>query len=437
MATLDTSRAAPPPAPASAPGERKAASANLVLAMLLLVYIFNFVDRQILAILAAPIQADLDLSDAQMGLLGGLAFAILYSTLGVPLASLADRTSRSWVITGSLVCWSLFTAMCGLAQGFWHIFLARLGVGIGEAGGVAPSYAVIGDHFPSERRAFALSIYSLGIPLGSAAGVLAGGYVAATVDWRAAFAVVGLCGLLIAPAFKFVVRDRPKPAVADRGPASPTLGAVARVLARKKAFWLLSFGAASSSMLGYGLAFWLPSLLQRSFALDLVHTSWFIGAVLLIGGTAGVLLGGILADKLGKADRAFYGWVPAMAYTVAVPLFAAGIWTSSVPLAFVLFLVPQALAYVWLGPVTSAIQHLVDPPARATASALFLLINNLIGLGGGIYALGALSTALTPVYGSEALRMSMLFALVLYLVAATLMALAGPFLRREWVEEVK
>lgn len=435
MATLDTSRAVPPPA--SAPGERKAASPNLVLAMLLLVYIFNFVDRQILAILAAPIQADLDLSDAQMGLLGGLAFAILYSTLGVPLASLADRTSRSWVITGSLVCWSLFTAMCGLAQGFWHIFLARLGVGIGEAGGVAPSYAVIGDHFPSERRAFALSIYSLGIPLGSAAGVLAGGYVAATVDWRAAFAVVGLCGLLIAPAFKFVVRDRPKPAVADRGPASPTLGAVARVLARKKAFWLLSFGAASSSMLGYGLAFWLPSLLQRSFALDLVHTSWFIGAVLLIGGTVGVLLGGILADKLGKADRAFYGWVPAMAYTVAVPLFAAGIWTSSVPLAFLLFLVPQALAYVWLGPVTSAIQHLVDPPARATASALFLLINNLIGLGGGIYALGALSTALTPVYGSEALRMSMLFALVLYLVAATLMALAGPFLRREWVEEVK
>ncbi|GAM05636.1 major facilitator superfamily transporter [Novosphingobium sp. MBES04] len=437
MATLDTSRAAPPPAPASAPGERKAASPNLVLAMLLLVYIFNFVDRQILAILAAPIQADLDLSDAQMGLLGGLAFAILYSTLGVPLASLADRTSRSWVITGSLVCWSLFTAMCGLAQGFWHIFLARLGVGIGEAGGVAPSYAVIGDHFPSERRAFALSIYSLGIPLGSAAGVLAGGYVAATVDWRAAFAVVGLCGLLIAPAFKFVVRDRPKPAVADRGPAAPTLGAVARVLARKKAFWLLSFGAASSSMLGYGLAFWLPSLLQRSFALDLVHTSWFIGAVLLIGGTVGVLLGGILADKLGKADRAFYGWVPAMAYTVAVPLFAAGIWTSSVPLAFLLFLVPQALAYVWLGPVTSAIQHLVDPPARATASALFLLINNLIGLGGGIYALGALSTALTPVYGSEALRMSMLFALVLYLVAATLMALAGPFLRREWVDEVK
>ena len=167
---------------------RSAPQPNTVLAMLLVVYIFNFVDRQILAILAAPIQAELDLSDGEMGLLGGIAFALLYSTLAVPLAALADRTSRSWVITVSLLVWSGFTAACGLAQGFWHIFLARgSGVGVGEAGGVAPSYALIGDYFPSERRATALSIYSLGIPLGSAAGVLAGGYIAATVDWRLAF----------------------------------------------------------------------------------------------------------------------------------------------------------------------------------------------------------------------------------------------------------
>lgn len=412
---------------------RRTASPRLVLAMLLLVYIFNFVDRQILAILAAPIQKDLGLDDAQMGMLGGLAFAMLYSTLGVPLAWLADRTSRSWVITGSMVVWSLFTALCGAATGFWHIFLARLGVGVGEAGGVAPSYAVIGDHFPSERRAFALSVYSLGIPLGSAAGVLAGGYVAARVDWRVAFVAVGLAGLLIAPLFKFVVRDQPRPAPGMA--PSVRFGEVAALLARKRAFWLLSFGAASSSMLGYGLAFWLPSLLQRSFGLDLVQTSWFIGAVLLIGGTVGVLAGGLLADRLGRADRAWYGRVPAMAYVVAVPLFAGGIWTSSVPLAFVLFLLPQALAYVWLGPVTSAVQHLVEPPARATASALFLLINNLIGLGGGIYALGALSKALAPVYGAESLRYSMLLGLGLYLLAALLMSLAGPALRREWVNE--
>ena len=413
----------------------RAASPNMVLAMLLLVYIFNFVDRQILSILAAPIQADLGLSDSQLGLLGGTSFAILYSVLGVPLASLADRTSRSWVITGSLVCWSAFTAACGLAHGFWHIFLARVGVGVGEAGGVAPSYAVIGDYFPSRRRAFALSVYSLGIPIGSATGVLAGAWVAARVDWRAAFLVVGLLGVLIAPLFKLVVKDKPRPQPLQAGTDAVKLGAVASILVRKKSFWFFSFGAASSSMLGYGLAFWLPSLLQRSFGLDLEQTSWFFGAVLLIGGTAGVLLGGALADRLGRGDRAFYGWVPACAYVVAVPLFAGGIWTSQVLVAFLLFLVPQALAYVWLGPVISAIQHLVEPPARATASALFLLINNLIGLGGGIYALGALSTALTPVYGQEALRMSMLFALSLYLLAALLMAIAGPFLRKEWVAE--
>ncbi|EJL20739.1 MFS transporter [Novosphingobium sp. AP12] len=414
---------------------RTGASPNLVLGMLLLVYIFNFVDRQILSILAAPIQADLGLDDAQLGMLGGLAFAILYSTLGVPLAWLADRTSRSWVITGSLVLWSLFTSACALAQGFWHIFAARVGVGIGEAGGVAPSYAVIGDHFPSHRRALALSIYSLGIPLGSAAGVLAGGYVAQAVDWRTAFLVVGLAGILIAPLFKLVVRDQPRAARTATDAPAIRFGEVARTLAGKRAFWLLSFGAASSSMLGYGLMFWLPSLLQRSFGLDLVHTSWFIGAVLLLGGCVGVLAGGALADRLGKGDRVWYGRVPAIAFVCAVPLFAGGIWTSSVPLAFLMFLVPQALAYFWLGPVTSAVQHLVEPPARATASALFLLINNLIGLGGGIYALGALSKALAPVWGAESLRYSMLFALVLYLIAAALMTLAGPALRNEWVAE--
>jgi MFS family permease len=427
------------PAPQRDEAAGRAPHPWLVLAMLLLVYVFNFVDRQILAILAAPIQADLGLSDGQMGLLGGLAFALLYSTLGVPLAWLADRTSRSWVITVSLVLWSGFTALCALAQGFWHIFLARLGVGIGEAGGVAPSYALIGDYFPSHRRAFALSVYSLGIPLGSAVGVLAGGYIAATVDWRAAFLFVGLSGVLIAPLFKLLVRDRRTPSRVPAGTGAtagdaPAFAQIAGLLARKRSFWLLSFGAATSSMLGYGLAFWLPSLLQRSFGLDLVETSHFIGAVLLLGGVAGMLAGGWLGDRLGAHDRAWFAWVPALAFLVGVPLFAGGIYSGDVRLAFLLFLVPQAMAYVWLGPVLSAIQHLVPPQARATASALFLLINNLIGLGGGIYALGALSEALTPLYGSEALRHAMLFSLSLYALAALLVALAGPSLRRDWVE---
>lgn len=423
---------ATPPSPAGKPS-----SPRLVLAMLLLVYIFNFVDRQILAILAAPIQADLQLTDGEMGLLGGIAFALLYSTLAVPLAALADRTSRSWVITISLVLWSGFTALCGLAQGFWHIFLARLGVGIGEAGGVAPSYALIGDYFPSEKRASALSVYSLGIPLGSAAGVLTGGYIAATVDWRLAFFVVGTAGILIAPAFKLLVRDRrsanPAPALAT--PPAARFRDTAAILARKPSFWFMALGAACSSMLGYGIAFWLPSLLQRSFGLDLVEASQFFGALLLIGGVAGVLAGGWLGDRLGHRNKAFYAYLPGIAFFLGAPLFALGITSSSAVVAFVLFLVPQALAYIWLGPVLSAVQHLVDPASRSVASALFLLINNLIGLGGGIFFLGALSQFLTPIYGEEALRYSMLYSLAFYALAALLMALAGRSLPRDWVAE--
>ena len=420
-----------PVEPAAMPA--RPARPGIVLAMLLAVYVFNFIDRQILSILAAPIQAELKLDDAQMGLLGGLAFALLYSTLGVPLAWLADRTRRSWVIAVSLALWSLFTALCGFAQGFWQIFAARLGVGIGEAGGVAPSYAIIADHFPSERRAFALSIYSLGIPLGSAAGVLAGGYIATKVDWRAAFIAVGCAGLLLAPLFKLVVRDPPRSEPASG--AAPGFTEVAGALARKPSFWLLSFGASASSMLGYGLAFWLPSLLQRSFGLSLIETAWFIGAILLIGGSSGMLIGGWIADRLGRHNRGFFAWVPAIAFVAGAPLFAAGIYSDNTSAAFILMLLPQALAYVWFGPILSAVQHLVAPPARATASACFLLINNLIGLGGGIYALGALSRALVPLYGAQSLRYSMLFSLGLYLVSAALLALAGRHLPRDWVDD--
>ena len=419
-----------------ASGKARVTSPNIALGMLLLVYIFNFVDRQILAILAGPIQADLQLSDTQMGLLGGLAFALLYSTLAVPLAWVADKTSRSWVITVSLAVWSGFTALTGLAQGFWSIFLTRLGVGVGEAGGVAPSYALIADHFPSEKRARALAIYSLGIPLGSATGVVAGGYIAATVDWRLAFFVVGLAGLVIAPFFKYYVRDKIKKSAPVGSAAVPYsfMGTV-RLLARKRAFWFLAFGAASSSMLGYGIAFWLPSLLQRSFGLDLIDTSLFFGAILLVGGVAGVLGGGMIGDRLGKKNKAAYGLVPAAAFLLAVPLFAAGIMSGSATLAFFLFLIPQALAYVWLGPVLSAVQHLVPADSRATASALFLLINNLIGIGGGIFFLGALSDILTPIYGEQGLRYSMLYSLTFYVIAAMLMALAARPLKSEWIAE--
>ena len=420
---------------ADAPARALPARASIVLAMLLLVYIFNFLDRMMLSILAAPIQADLGLSDSEMGLLGGLAFAVLYSTLAVPLSAVADRTSRSWVITIALVFWSAFTALCGMAQNFLHIFLARVGVGVGEAGGVAPSYAIIGDYFPPRRRATALAIYSLGITIGSAIGVMGGGWIASTIDWRVAFFVMGGLGILIAPVFKLLVKDVPRPESTQSGAhGGQSIGSVFLILAKKPSFWFMAFGAAFSSMLGYGIGFWKPSFLIRSFELDLWGAALFTGGVLLIGGVTGMLAGGALADRL-SSNRKWYPRLPAIAFIVGAPIYAAGVLTDSLVAAFLLFLIPQGLNYVWFGPVLTAVQHLVEPRARATASAIFLLINNLIGLGGGIYALGLISDMYAPVYGDESLRISILTALPLYIVAGILMLLATRSIARDWVEE--
>lgn len=276
-----------------------------------------------------------------------------------------------------------------------------------------------------------MSIYSLGIPLGSAGGVLLGGYIAQTVEWRTAFIVVGLAGLLIAPIFRLTVREPARPAV--QGNVIP-VSAVFGILAAKRSFWLLALGAACSSLCGYGVAFWLPSLLMRSFGLDLMGAGQFLGALLLIGGVAGVLLGGWLGDRLGGRDKAAYAWVPAVSYIAGMPLFVVGVLSNSVTFAFCLFLIPQALVYVWLGPVLTAVQNLVPSHMRASASATFLLINNLVGLGLGSWSVGALSDALTPQFGGEALRYAIVAALGFYLLAGLFMALAGKALRKDWID---
>lgn len=411
------------------PATARVTGRGTLLGMLLLVYSFNFVDRQILGILIGPIKADFRLTDTQLGLLGGPAFALFYTGLGIPIGLLADRRGRSGVIAVSLALWSLFTALCGAATNFVQLFLCRLGVGVGEAGGVAPSYALIADSFPATQRARALAIFSLGIPLGSAAGVLFGGMVAASVGWRSAFITVGLAGLAVVLPFRWLVRDPPRRADA---PAATPVREVARTLAAKPSFWLLAFGAASSSMLGYGVAFWLPQLLQRSFGLGLVQTSQFYGAILLLGGVAGVLLGGWLGERAGAKEKAGYARLPALAFLLAVPLYAAAIYSGSATLAFPLFVLCQALAYIWLGPVIAAVQHLVPQPMRATASAVFLFVNNLIGIGAGTLMMGALSDALTPRLGDEALRVSMLLSLTFYLLAALLMWLGSRRLAQDW-----
>jgi predicted MFS family arabinose efflux permease len=409
----------------------------LVLTMLLVVYTFNFLDRQILGILAKPIQASLQLSDAQFGAIGGTAFAILYSVLGVPLALLADRVGKTRVIAGSLVVWSGFTALCGTATGFWSLFLSRLGVGVGEAGGVAPSYALIADYFPVERRARALAIYSMGIPIGLGSGVLLGAYIAALVDWQTAFLTVGVAGILVAPVFLWLVRDRPRPAPVAEADAVPVL-AVIPILARKPAYWLLSIGAGCSSMAGYGLALWVPKIVAVHYGWtsnhDLIKVGQFMGSLLLIGGTTGIFLGGVFADRLGTVDRAWYARLPAIAWLITAPTFMLGLFTPLPVLAWFLLLIPNALNTLWLGPIVTAAQHLAPSRMRASASGSFLLVNNLLGLGLGPLLMGTLSDALKASYGADSLRYAAIIGVSLYLVAALLAFLAIKPLKRGWVE---
>ncbi len=405
-----------------------------VLFILVVVYTFNFIDRQIVGILAVPIKADLGLTDTQLGLMGGLAFALFYTGLGIPVAMLADRFSRTWIMTGALAIWSAMTAASGLATNFTQLFLARLGVGVGEAGGVAPAYSLIADYFPPAQRARALSVYSFGIPIGSAIGIVFGGIIASLINWRYTFFIVGLAGIIIAPIFRLTIKEPPRGQF-DRQRSDarvPGLQAILRTLLKKPSFWLLSLGASFSSMMGYGVFFWLPSFFVRSYHLTLLNASLFYGAVLLIGGLAGIWAGGWLGDRFGHSQHAQYARIPAIAFLAAVPFYILAILSPTLSLSFVVWLVPTALGLAWLGPVISAIQHLVPPNMRATASAIFLFINNLIGIGLGTFAIGFLSDTLQTQFGDDSLRYSILAGTGFYIVAATLFFLAARHLDRDW-----
>ena len=424
-----------------------------VLGILILVYTFNFIDRQILGVLAIPIQEEFAVSDTQMGLMRGFAFALFYSFLGVPVAWLADRTNRIWIMTIALTLWSLMTAVCGLASNAVQLFLARLGVGVGEAGGVAPAYSIISDYFPPEKRARALAIYSFGIPIGSALGIIFAGIITTILDWRSAFLIIGFAGVLLAPIFRLTTREPRRGAFdgdsATTHPAS--IREVLETLTSKPSFWFLSLGAACSSMIGYGLFAWMPSFVARSFGEELpgffswaqgwlvpdgagtiLYAAYYYGTIVFIGGMAGLWFGGVLGDLLGKARKSAYALIPAVAFLVATPIFFVGVSTQSLSVMLVVMLVPTALGLAWLGPILSAFQHIVPPNMRATASAIFLLINNLIGIGVGDLAIGAMSDAFSSTYGDEGLRYSIMCGVVFYLIAAIFLFIASRYLEDDW-----
>jgi predicted MFS family arabinose efflux permease len=384
-----------------------------VLGLLLVVYVFNFLDRQILTILLEPIKQEFALSDAQLGLLGGLAFAFFYTLLGIPIAMWADRGTRTKIIALALFIWSLMTAVTGLATSFATLLLARIGVGIGEAGGSPPSHSLLADYFPPERRGMALGVYAAGIPIGSAIGALAGGWIGATLGWRTAFMVVGLPGVLLALVVLLTLREPRRgqsDGVALVGDAEK-LGDVLGFLLRLRSFRHLAFAAALHAFYGYGAATFVPSFFARVHEIPLGLRGTLFAIILLSGGIGNVV-GGRLADRYGARDARWYLWVPGIATLLGIPAAVAFYLWPTPYVAVALGCLPTILGAMYLGPTFALTQTLVRPRMRALASAVLLFIINMIGLGGGPTFVGWLSDRLTPTYGVEAVRYALLYTVV-------------------------
>ncbi|MBI0531991.1 MFS transporter [Sphingomonas sp. TX0522] len=389
--------------------------ARRALALLLAGYLLSFVDRTILGIVQQPMKVELGLSDTQLGLLGGTAFALLYSTLGLPVARLAERGHRVGIVAAAVLTWSLATIACGVAVGFVSLFVARVLVGIGEAGGTPPSHALLAAFHAPARRARAIGIYSLGVPLGILAGALLGGYVAARFGWRAAFVAAGVPGLLLAPLVLTIQEPAAPPSTDTIPPLREALAALARVPALRH----LTAGIVLASFAGYALVGFLPTLLMRRFGHDIAQAGLATGLITGIGGGLGTFLGGWLVARLQVREARWIGRIPALGLAAAAPLFAAAFLAPRAEVAVALAFVASIGQFLYLGPTYGTAQTLVAPTMRATTSAAILLLVNLIGLGLGPPLLGATSDALLPGRdGGAALALAMAGFAAVFLLAA-------------------
>ena len=385
---------------------------RLTLWVLLVVYVFNFIDRQIVNILAEPIARDLNLSDTQIGLMTGIAFALLYTVLGLPIARYSDRpsTNRIGLIAVSLTVWSAMTALCGLAQNFYQLLLARVGVGVGEAGCTPAAHSLIADIVPKERRASALAFYALGIPIGTLLGMLIGGQLADRLGWREAFMVVGLPGIVLAVILMLVLRDPRRGAamIAARATAAPP-----RVLSNRealtailgsRAFVLLLAAGTAASFLGYGKTTWTTIFFQRTHGMSPGEVGFWFGLLGGAAGIAGTVLGGWLADRYGRKNRRHVLTAPAIGMALAAPLAFAAYLVTDWRVALALLMLPTLLNSLYYGPCYSSVQGLVTLEARAMATAILLFCQNLIGLGLGPLFFGMLSDGIKPFAGEESVR---------------------------------
>jgi MFS family permease len=399
-----------------------------VLGALLTVYIFNFVDRTIINILTEPIKESFGVEDWQMGLLGGPAFAVLYTFIGIPIARFSEKNHRVWIIAGSVFLWSLMTVLCGFATSFVALFLFRIGVSIGEAGCSPPANSIIADYFIPAKRSMAVSVYALGIPLGGMVAYVFGGYIAGSLDgatvsaalrswgwiwavnaldwqniegWRVAFVVIGLPGIVVAMAAKMTIKEPPRgytdpPEI--QGKEQVSFAEVLNILAKKRSYWHITIGVTIASFVNYGVGQFFVSFLIRTHGISIFDASIKIAMILAVMASIGTFMSGYLADRYSERYPKALAWIPMIALLGSTPMFIAGYLLDSLLIAIPILMVGQMLLYTYLCPLYAVPSGVVDSRMRATSVAVTLFIVNLFGYGLGPPLIGALSTILNSTF---------------------------------------
>jgi len=384
---------------------------NYTLFILTLVYAFNFIDRQILVIMQEAIKTELDLSDTQLGLLSGFSFALFYVSVGIPVAYWADRSNRRNIISLALTIWSGMTALSGLAQNYTQLLLARVGVGVGEAGGSPPAHSMISDMYEPKKRSTALAIYSAGLYLGVFFGYMFGGILSEAYGWRATFLIVGIPGIALAALLRFSVPEPVRGTFEKQDfEAKPGFLETFNAVMKLRSFPYFAFGCAMSAFVSYGTSNFMPSLMVRYHGMspgDIGITLALTGGT---GGMIGTFLGGYLTDKFGKKDVRWYLWLPGLTAVASIPFMMWAFNTDNTPLLLALYFFVSIGGTLYLAPSIATAHRLVHPRMRAMASAILFLILNLIGLGLGPLLVGALSDLLRDLYGSEQLRLALTIA---------------------------
>lgn len=411
-----------------------------VLGLLSFIYVVNFVDRQVLAVLIEPIKRDLALTDTQLGLLSGLAFAIFYVTFGIPFARLADRRSRSKIIVVCMIVWSAMTAVCGAAVNLSQLVAARIGVAIGEAGCIAPAQSIIADYFRPQHRAAALSVFAAGAPLGVFLGLLLGGLLSDAYGWRITLVAIGLPGIAVALLAAVTLReprrgmslidDTGSPSTAWRGPQSWRVDFAC--LAQRRTLVVLAFAAGMQSMVLYGMGAWLPAFYMRVHQMSAGEVGSALALINGIGAGIGTLIGGACASWLARRDRRWLAWIPAIGALAATPLYAWAVLEPSRATS-VLVLAPAALlGSAYVGPTLAMVHSVSGVNLRATGLALMLFVTNLLGIGGGALLVGAISDAFAGTSPTTSLRFGLLSVLVANLFAIVGYVVAARTLRKDW-----